>query len=165
VRPWSERPAELANLLNPAFAGLLLYSAAKSYQEQAGHGMPMALTALVLPFVLHKGTRESLPRDTRTTLLAWLEAHQDILMDFAPKVRSVLPYTREAILFLTIREALRPALGGLLEIGTGHVGSATPVANQSEEVRACVNRAQFVGRWLAQAGEPVTIYQALGIQP
>jgi hypothetical protein len=88
--------------------------------------MPFALAALVLPLVLHKGTRESLPRDTRTTLLAWLEEHQAILIDFALRVRSVLPYTREAILFVTMREALRFADGGLLEVGAGRVGSTTP---------------------------------------
>jgi hypothetical protein len=165
VKPWHERPAELANLLNPAFGGLVLSTAVQSFQEQAGHGMPYPLAALVLPLILHKATRESLPRDTRTTLLAWLEREQALLPHFAPRVRSVLPYTQEAIRFLAGRDVLRLAGGGLLEIGSGQIGSTARLTRQSEEVRVCLNRAQFVGRWLAQAGETATVYQALGIQP
>lgn len=165
MKPWSERPAELANLLNPAFGGLILFTAVKSFQEQAGHGMPYPFAALVLPLVLHKPTRESLPRDTRTTLLSWLEGQQSLLPHFAPRVTSVLPYTREAIRFVTARGVLRPATGGLLEVGDGRVGSSPRLASHSEEVGACLSRAQFVGRWLAQAGDTTTVYQALGIQP
>lgn len=165
MRAWPERPPELANLLNPAFDGLLLYSAIKSYQDQTGHGMPYPFAALVLPLVLHKPTRDSLPRGTATTLLAWVEGHQTVLTDLGPRVRTVLPYTREAILFLTIRETLRAANDGLFEIGMRRIGSVTAVVSQSEEVRTCVSKAQFVGRWFAQAGEPATVYQALGIQP
>lgn len=162
---WSERPAELANLLNPAFCGFLLYSAVKSYETEAGQGMPYSLCVLVLPLVLHKSTRESFPRDVRLTLLAWLEQNQQVLVDFPLRVRNVLPYTREALLFVSVRDLLRAAENGRFEVGAGQTGPATRLTSQSDEVKNCVNRSLFLGKWLAQAGDPVTIYHSLGIQP
>jgi Family of unknown function (DUF6521) len=72
MTPWTERPIELANLLNPAFCGFLIRSAAASYKESKPEGMPFALAFLVLPLVLHVSTRKTLPRSVRTTLISWL---------------------------------------------------------------------------------------------
>ena len=133
MKPWSERPTDLANLLNPAFCGFLLYTTVKSYQKEANQGMPFSLCALVLPLVLHKSTRESLPNAVSTTLLSWLEKHQQSLVEFPPRVKSVLPYTREALLFVATRDLLHP-VNGNFEVGSASIGSTTRVTNQSDEV-------------------------------
>jgi hypothetical protein len=164
VSRWAERPTELANLLNPAFCGFLLYAAANSYQDEAGQEMPMALCVLVLPLVLHKSTRESLPRAISTTLLAWLAQNQSVLVEFPLRVRNVLPYSREALLFATSRGLLRAVNGGFAS-GAERVASTTRWAEQSDEVKQCLSKARFLGKWLAQAGDPATIYQSFGIQP
>lgn len=56
--PWSKRTPEIANLLNPSFCAILLYSATFEYQKKAkNNSMPFPLLYLVLPIILHKSTR------------------------------------------------------------------------------------------------------------
>ncbi len=165
---WSERQAEVANLLNPAFCGFLLREAVSSYVSEAGEGMPLSLCFLVLPFVLHSPTREALPSSIRTTLLAWLQANPEVRLEFAFRVRSITPFTREALRFLIIRELISTD-GGILRVGTGNLNNArglqTRITSATEEIADCVVRARFLGRWLALAPDEVTVYNFLGVQP
>ena len=74
MKPWVLRPPEEANLLNPAFCCVTLAAAVLGYASVDKTGIPYPLTFLVLPTVLHKATRESLPSNrTRTSLAAWIQ--------------------------------------------------------------------------------------------
>ena len=53
MRRWEERPIEVANLLNPAFCGRLLYQSIVGHSEYESKDMPYVLFFLVLPLVLH----------------------------------------------------------------------------------------------------------------
>ena len=68
MRPWDERSTEEANLLNPAFLTVLSYQCIKGYNETAGKNAPYVLPFLVTSLILHKRTRESLPRGISTSL-------------------------------------------------------------------------------------------------
>jgi ABC-3C biological conflict system middle component len=59
--PWNKRPAETANLLNPAFVGVLLRKAIDGYTAESEAGMPFELIFLVLPLSLHPPTAARLP--------------------------------------------------------------------------------------------------------
>ena len=98
---WDQRPQEVANLLNPAFDGFLLHQAIAAFEENAGVGMPFEMTFLVLPFVLHEATRNRLPSRSTTHVASWLLEERDLLMGFAERTTDLVPYTREAILFLS----------------------------------------------------------------
>src|SRR5689334_21046467 len=97
--PWKQRPFELANLLNPAFCSLILYEAISAYQKKNMQGMPYALAFLILPVVLHRQTRNALPVSTNTNIHPWFQNNCEVRVGFAQRVRSMLPYTREAIIF------------------------------------------------------------------
>ena len=72
---WRGRPQEEVSLLNPAFTSTGLWSAARGYLKTDGSGrsdaLPFTLAFLVLPLVLHRQTRESLPTSTRTSVAVW----------------------------------------------------------------------------------------------
>lgn len=161
MTPWARRPAELANLLNPAFCGLLLFKATQSYHRESGSGMPLPLTFLVLPIVLHATTRASLPRSVATTLIAWLERSPENRIEFDQRARSLVPFTRESLMFLLDRNCLA-AIGG--DLVPDRV-SPSRYQTSTDEVVECVNRAEFVGRWFARAGDAATIYALFGLQP
>jgi hypothetical protein len=72
MRPWADRSPEAAALLNPALLAAISAAAASQYERASDEAMPWPLTFLVAPLVLHRGTREALPRDTRTHLPAWV---------------------------------------------------------------------------------------------
>src|ERR1700681_3010467 len=99
--PWNERPTEVANLLNPAFVGVLLRKAIDGYTEEVQSGMPFELLFLVPPFCLHPATAERLPRSPSVTPLhVWLqrEENRDVLLAFADRASAVVPFVREALL-------------------------------------------------------------------
>ena len=115
--------------------------------------------------MLHRGTRGALPYSTVTSLLPWIQDNRQQLVDFATRVRRVRTITREAILFGLQHEFLG------LE-GTGlSVGPRRQSATEkrtglfTDEVRECLDRAGFIGRWFAAAGTTATIYAAWGVTP
>lgn len=93
---WSKRVVEEANLFNPAFCAVLLAKSAEEFMKKTRQPFPFAFAFLVLPVVLHRGTREALPSSTVTSLLPWVQEHREQLVDFAGRVRSLRAITREA---------------------------------------------------------------------
>ena len=97
--PWSERSAEERSLLNPCFCGMLLWHAARGYREESERALSLEECFLVLPIVLHGGTRDALPRDIRTSLAVWMQENPLVRGRMAERARALAPYTREALLF------------------------------------------------------------------
>lgn len=166
MQPWPKRVVEEANLFNPAFCAVLLAKTSNEYSKKTQRPLPFALAFLVLPVVLHRGTRSTLPGSTVTPLLPWVQEHREQLVNFSGRVQSLRPITREAILFGTQNETLAVAGSGGIAVGARKLSATerrTPLF--TEEARECVERAGFLGRWLAAAGTPATIYSAWGIAP
>ena len=163
---WPRRVVEEANLFNPAFCAVLLAKTAEEFTKKTDRAFPFPLAFLVLPVVLHRGTREALPGSTVSSLLTWVQDHRDQLVNFSGRVQSLQAITREAILFGTQHETLAIAGSGGIAVGA-RKQSATEKRTGlfTDEARECVDRAGFLGRWFAAAGTPATIYSAWGITP
>lgn len=116
---WEERPTEVANLLNPAFVGILLRRAVDGYAQHSQKGMPLELLFLVLPFCLHAATARRLPRAVSTPLHVWLQRaeNRDVLISFAERASALVPFGREAIMFAAQRGVLAIEESGLLRAG------------------------------------------------
>lgn len=166
MQPWSNRPVEEANLFNPAFCATVLATAVHEYARKANKPLPYALIFLVLPIVLHQATREALPHSTITSLLPWIQANRDRLVNFAQRVCRLRPISREALLFGIQHSTLAIDSDGSVVIGSKR---QAPTEKRTElytaEVRDCIDRAGFIGRWFAAAGTIATIYAAWGISP
>jgi len=163
---WDSRPQDVAALLNPAFDGLLLHRAVSGYKQETGAGTPFPIMFLVLPFILHEPTRQRLPAKVTTHLATWLQDERDAVLGFADRTSDLVPYTQEAILFLTNHGLLAfddsdVCIPGKAKFKNG-VGNLT---SSSAEVQACHKAAYSVGRWLALSGNPTTLYSLLGIRP
>lgn len=160
---WVSRPPEVANLLNPAFTSLLIRSAVRSYSKKDNPGLPLSLAYLILPIVLHRTTRESLPATTRTRLHTWLQANQSIAIGFADRAQRMVPYTREALLF--------GAQHGIIALNARACLQALPVQlkpaafSKESEPNACMQKAELVGRLFARAGDQITILAMWGVRP
>ena len=166
MEDWRNRAIEEANLFNPAFCATLLGKAGEEFTKKATGAMPFALSFLILPVVLHRATREALPSSTITSLLPWIQDHREQLVGFSGRVQSLREITREAIMFGMAYETLTVSVDGNLSIGAKRL-SATAKRTQlfTDEARACVDRAGFLGRWFAAAGTMATIYSAWGVTP
>lgn len=163
---WEQRPQDVANLLNPAFDGFLLYQAIVGFQKEAEDGMPFELAFLVLPFVLHEPTRNRLPSKVTTHLATWLQEERDVLLGFGERTADLVPYTQEAIRFLTDHELVTIDENGRCRTGLeAYKRGVGPYSQSSDEIRHCVRAATSVGRWLALSGNPTTLFALLGIRP
>ncbi len=166
MQAWSKRAIEEANLLNPAFCAVLLAKAAEEFAKKNQQPFPFALAFLVLPVVLHRGTRTSLPGSTITALLPWIQNNREQLVNFPERVRSLRAITREGILFGTQHDTLVVTESGGIAVGARRLSATDRRTGLfTDEARECVERAGFLGRWLAAAGTPAMIYSAWGIAP
>ena len=165
LKQWDERPQDVSHLLNPSFVGLLLYRAAVGFKRETQHGVPIELLVLVPSFVIHPATRQRLPKTIVTTLPTWLQDERDVIVRFGERTRNLMPYSREAMLWLLAHKLLLVDDEGRMDIGEGRVRGVTNYQKIGDEIEGMYKRAEFVGRWLAHSGTPTTIYALLGIRP
>lgn len=166
MKHWEDRAPEVANLLNPAFCGQIIHRCALSHTRESNEtAMPYALAFLVLPLVLHRETRQAMSA-TRHHFQVWLNANQHIKVGLAERARSIVPYTREALVFLQQTEAMR--------VRTPDAGlvAAARLRRQprrrfsaGDETRDCLRKAETLGKWFARASSPATVYASLGLMP
>jgi hypothetical protein len=154
---WPERPRIQATMLNPALIAAIEAAAARDYERAGEHAMSWPLAFLVAPLVLHRPTRQALPRDTRTHLSTWVARNPLLRAGFPPRARTLAPLVREGIRF-GIRERVLS-----VEAGTLHGSIST--ASADEELERLLKSAGLVGRWLAKTEQPSTAFALLGVAP
>jgi hypothetical protein len=154
----------MAALFNPAFCGVVLYSAIDGFTGQKRQGMHYALSFLVLPLVLHSPTRELMPKTIATPFHTWVNGNSILRIGLAERVRAATPLTRESIMFMISRQCV------ILEGERLSPGSKKPKMSSAriakvDDVRWAVQAAAMLGRLLAGAGTVATIYASVGITP
>lgn len=165
MKPWNERPKEEAYLLNPPFCCLLVTASVIGYASIENKGLPFSLPFMIIPIVLHKPTREALPRNITTSLTAWLEENQNAKILYSKRVTSLLPYVREAILFGASHNWLKFENGGVITTSKTASDIKKFIDRATDEVKECIRRSNFVGRWFANAGSVETIMALWGVRP
>lgn len=162
---WSQRSIEERNLFNPGFCAMLVWYAAQGYASERSVPLSIELSFLVLPFVLHKETRESLPNNIGTSLPTWLADHPIVRTRLGARASTMRAFTKESLIF--------GGSLGLLEIAQEGVRANASMKRRvnaalkatSDEVIDCAKRANFLGRWLEKAGGPETVMALLGVRP
>lgn len=162
---WNDRPPEERSLLNPSFCSSLLWHAANGYQTGAHLPLPFEVAFLVLPMVLHREIRDSLPRILRTSVAVWIEENPLSRSRVADRARILVPFTKEAMMFGGVHGLLAFEIGGVLANTQWKVRIASNLKLSSEEVKICAKRAEFVGRWFGTAGSPGTLLAIFGVRP
>ncbi len=112
---WAERSIEERHLLNPSFCSMVLWHSASGFVTTRSPAMPLALSFLVLPFVLHRTTRESLPRTTTTSLATWLAEQPLVRSRVAERAIALRPFTKEALIFGGVHGLLGLDAAGIRE--------------------------------------------------
>jgi hypothetical protein len=156
---------EEANLLNPAFCCVTLTAFISGYQTLERAGVPFALSFLVLPIILHKSTRETLPRAATTSLAVWIQDNAIARIQFSERLISLRPHTREAIMFGINQKWIVFSAEGTLTTPLSESEIDRRIAKLSNEGRVYPRRAKVVGKWLASAGSAETVMALWGIRP
>lgn len=158
ITPWLERPAEERFSLNPALITVLLYEIAAAYTAKAGRPLPFYLSFLALPAVLHRPTREALPRNIRTSLPSWLASHPLERDAVAQRVDPFADLVREGLL-LGLRTGHLRLVSSSIEPGQP-VGPT--VAGQAPAVATLRRSASLVGTWFGAVGSEATVFALWG---
>jgi hypothetical protein len=160
---WNKRPSEIANLLNPAFCAVILYATIAEYQKKSKIGMPFTLLYLILPIVLHQGTRKKI--NSKTNMVVWLQRNPDALVGFPDRARSLVMFTNEAIEYLLFQQNVNISDGNLEIIRTLSKSKLDGLAKTDSEIAECIKKAAHVGRWFNTMRAEESIYIAWGVRP
>jgi len=163
--PWPDRSAEERALLNPSFFSVLFWHAATGHSGELGVDLPFSTAFLILPMVLHRETRESLPKMVTTSLPVWLDDNQLVRVRLAERARTLVPYTKEALMFGGTRGFLKVSSTSVIAEQDWKRRINAGVKNATDEVHSCAKKADFLGRWFARAGSPATVMALFGVRP
>jgi len=164
IASWSDRPFEQARLLNPAFLAALIWSCAEGYCSIDQQGMPYPLSFIAIPVILHKSTREGLPRAVRTSLTAWLGENAQVHVRFTERATSLIPLVKEGVLFGVNGQLLNLSSSRIVA-GSRPRSMTRFLRESSEEVQDCMAKAKFVGKWFASSGNYTTVMALWGVMP
>jgi Family of unknown function (DUF6521) len=163
LEKWQDRPIEEANLFNPAFLCALVL---RDYRKAQVDGAPMTVVVIAMTATLHRASRERLPNRTVTSLYEWLLDNEDVLIGFANRAKNIVPYIKEAILFGMATETLAVGGGHNLLLGAKKATFPKPfVDTTTAEMKAIIDRAKFMGRWLSNSGSESSVVSAWGVKP
>lgn len=164
---WHERTIEEQRLLNPCFCSMLLWFSSVGHAgvSKQKTGLSFEECFLVLPMVLHREVRESLPTRVTTSLAVWIGDNPLAPATIADRARALVPFTKEAIRFAGGYGVLQFDGTNIRANLDWRMRMTAALVDSSEEVRACAKRAEFVGRWLAKTGNAETVMSLLGVQP
>ncbi|QDK78350.1 hypothetical protein EXU85_06940 [Spirosoma sp. KCTC 42546] len=161
---WNDRPVTVAHLLNPAFCGEILRRCSESYKKNHidKKSLPFALCFVVLPLVLHLSIRTALPKKSNRRLVDWVEDNKYLVLKLPGLIRMLIPYTKEAIMFLMIYDVVIINTVGEIEVIKKSPKYKVPEAIETLE---CFSKAEIIGSWFAKSGSFQSIFIIFGIRP
>lgn len=163
---WEQRPAEEANLFNPAFIGSLIYEFTKAFQSGKTEGVPITFIPVALAITLHRQTRMRLPSSSVTSLYEWVQNNEDILIGFNDRIDGLLPYIREAVRFALGQRTVCFGEEHLLQLADTRAHfSAAFIRETTPEVSEIVNKSKFLARWFLKSGSESSILACWGVRP
>lgn len=160
---WNDRNTIIAHLFNPAFCGEIIRVTALSYNRHTNNQFPFAFSYLVLPILLHKDTRDKMPRSIRTYFFAWVGENDALFFDFGKRTRSMVKYTKEAISFLIAYKKIELSEKG--EILTTSERPKLINKDDYDEYNEILKKAEMLGKWLATTRDVKSIFSFLRITP
>lgn len=149
-------------MLNPALLAAVTAAAASEYERAGGEPMPWPLAYLVAPLVLHRGTRDALPKTTRTHLGNWVSQNPVIHAGIPARAQSLAEPVREGLRFGLTHGILQVDARGRL---TGDLASPAKKAAVPGEVDQIIAKSGLVGKWFAKIDQPATAFAVLGVAP
>lgn len=167
---WKNRASEEISLFNPSFCAILLWCAVASTSAEGAEieltsGIEIEALYLVLPFVLHRGTREALPRGTRTSLPSWASENSLLCLLLVERARALVPFTREALNF-GCRYSLLTLDRGIVHANMTWKKRIEGFSKKSTtEVKECIKKASLTGKWFQRTGDAATVMAILGVRP
>ncbi|WP_143529999.1 three component ABC system middle component [Salibaculum halophilum] len=166
LEAWENRTPEERSLFNPAFLGALIFDFTKEHQKSRADGTPLTYTALALGLALHKPTRERLPSSTITSMYEWIQSNEDLRIGLDGRISGVMPYFREAFMFMLGREMISFADGHNIRTNKSRGGlPAAFLQDATTETKEIAKQMKFLARWFAKSGSETSVLAGWGVKP
>lgn len=162
IPSWTQRSPVVAAMLNPALLAAISAAATEEYTRLRGQAMPSGYVYLIAPLVLHRDTRDALPRSTNSHWSKWVSDHALIVAGFPARAVALKANVREGLRFALRHEALAVDMDGGLR---GGLGAEARRASTQGDIRDLIAAAGRVGRWLTKLDQPATAFALLGVRP
>jgi len=163
MKAWNQRNPIVANLLNPAFCGEVIRRSANSYNKATNSNFPFAFSFIILPILLHKETRDRMPKTTRSYLFAWVEDNEDLFYNFSLRAKQMVPFTKEAILFLIQNELVEIDNKGQLIVTPKRIKKFS--GEDLDEVNTILKKSEMLGKWLSHNSSINSVFSFFRITP
>ena len=155
---------EVKRLLNPGFLSLVIAFAAEGFEDESEAGLPFLLALAVPPLLLHRETREKLPKVVTSKMSEWTKKHPHAAAQMPAHLQEFVSLTKRALVFgSNIGTISIEADGSVVSCRQMTATAAVKSAKTSVEIPEIIKKAYFTGRWLAHAGTVATIYSILGV--
>lgn len=155
---------ETLRLLNPAFLATVIGHAAIGYAEHKDQGLPFALSFILPPLVLHKDTRDVLPKMITSKLPDWAHKNSTVLAFLPDHARELQPAVRSAILVGAHFDIIQFDDKARLRASSQfNPKAAQNELKKSDEIGEIMQKSHFIGRWLSVSGNQPTVLSILGI--
>ena len=161
---WSDRPAEEARNLNPAFCAELIARTIGDFHKSRQTPLSVAVAFLVLPLTLHKPTRDALPGRANAAFGTWVAENGPLLAELPGRAMRLQPISREGLLFAICHRLLAIHGGGLVP-GSKPVRLTSRPSPSTDDVNETRATAGLLGRWFAGQTKESSILQGLGVAP
>lgn len=150
-----------AAMLNPALLTAIIAAAAEEHARATGEPMPAGFAFLIAPLVLHRDTREALPKRTNSHWATWLSSNPVLQAGFPLRARSLVEPVRDGLRFGVANGVLSITPQGAI------MGELAPAARRATvgDMASVTSAAGFVGRWLTRLDRPATAFALLGVAP
>jgi hypothetical protein len=163
LSPWDGRSPAVAAMLNPALIAMILAIAAREYSGRRDDALPAPYAFLIAPLVLHRDTRNELPRSVASHWANWASDNPVLIAGFPSRAIALREHVREGFRFGLRHGVL------ILDDAAGLVAlqqkTIIPTTTSAGDIRDLVIAAQRVGRWLTKLELPATAFALLGVRP
>ena len=85
--------------------------------------------------------------------------------DLPERAKGLAPFVGDAILFALTHGLITPDQRGHLRSSRRPRGLSRYVGDTTDEVRDCIDEAEFIGRWFGTAGTSATVMTLWGVAP
>jgi Family of unknown function (DUF6521) len=97
--------------------------------------------------------------------MVWIDSNPLVQSRVAERTRLLLQFTKEALMFGGRHSLLEFHVSAITANPDLKKPIATDLKDSTDEVRDCMKRAEFLGRWLGSSGTSSTVMALLGIRP
>lgn len=158
----SDATLQFDRMLNPGFCGLLV----SGLVEGASRGLPLVVTYLLVPMLLHRRTVERLHNASSHGLGEFVHQHPDIIIGIDKRIRMTVPNTRAGITVALRRGAIHFVRQTGILVATGAIRISRPRLREllSPEDDRRVSASLKLGKWAGSMSVSL-ICDALAVRP